>query len=110
MPVDPNTGTTLGYCFIEFNTPQVCLLCNDVKANVCFFFFFGLRYVGIWVLQEAQNAKEKTHGYKLDKSHIFAVNMFDDFDRLMNVKEEWEAPQTKPYVPGVCLVFFFSSR
>ncbi|KAL0733892.1 hypothetical protein Bca4012_010102 [Brassica carinata] len=71
MPVDPNTGMTLGYCFIEFNTPQ-----------------------------EAQNAKEKTHGYKLDKSHIFAVNMFDDFDRLMNVKEEWEAPQTKPYVPG----------
>ena len=54
-------------------------------------------------MQEAQNAKE-THGYKLDKSHIFAVNMFDDFDRLMNVKEEWEAPQTKPYVPGVCLV------
>lgn len=40
MPVDPNTGTTLGYCFIEFNTPQVCLLCNDVKANVCFFFLF----------------------------------------------------------------------
>lgn len=61
--------------------------------------------VVVVVLQEAQNAKEKTHGYKLDKSHIFAVNMFDDFDRLMNVKEEWEAPQTKPYVPGVCLVF-----
>lgn len=54
-------------------------------------------------LQEAQNAKEKTHGYKLDKAHIFAVNMFDDFDRLMNVKEEWEAPQTKPYSPGVCV-------
>ena len=23
MPVDPGTGVTLGYCFIEFNTPQV---------------------------------------------------------------------------------------
>jgi len=71
MPVDPDTKMTLGYCFIEFNTPQ-----------------------------EAQNAKEKSHGYKLDKSHIFAVNMFDDFDRLMNVKEEWEPPQARPYVPG----------
>ena len=26
MPVDPNTGMTLGYCFIEFNTPQVYFL------------------------------------------------------------------------------------
>lgn len=23
MPVDPDTSSTLGYCFIEFNTPQV---------------------------------------------------------------------------------------
>jgi len=62
--------------------------------------------LNVWgSLQEAQNAKEKSHGYKLDKSHIFAVNMFDDFDRLMNVKEEWEPPQARPYVPGVCVVF-----
>ena len=99
MPVDPDTGVTLGYCFIEFNTPQVTYL--TFYVSLCHMYV-----VDIWVgLQEAQNAKEKTHGYKLDKSHIFAVNMFDDFDRLMNVKEEWEAPQTKPYVPGVCLVF-----
>ncbi|XP_010454917.1 PREDICTED: eukaryotic translation initiation factor 3 subunit B-like [Camelina sativa] len=71
MPVDPDTELTLGYCFIEFNTAQ-----------------------------EAQNAKEKTHGYKLDKSHIFDVNKFDDFDRLMNVKEEWEPPQASFYVPA----------
>lgn len=56
-------------------------------------------------MQEAQAAKEKTQGYKLDRSHIFAVNMFDDFERLMNVREEWEAPPTQPYVPGVCVVF-----
>ena len=24
MPVDPDTEKTLGYCFIEYNTPQVC--------------------------------------------------------------------------------------
>ncbi|XP_010525888.1 PREDICTED: eukaryotic translation initiation factor 3 subunit B [Tarenaya hassleriana] len=71
MPIDPDTKMTLGYCFIEFNTPE-----------------------------EAKNAKDKTHGYKLDRSHIFAVNMFDDIDRLMKVEEKWSAPETKPYMPG----------
>ncbi|ESQ54011.1 hypothetical protein EUTSA_v10027018mg, partial [Eutrema salsugineum] len=74
MPVDSDTNTTNGYCFIEFNTPQ-----------------------------EAQKAKEKTHGCKFGKSHILAVYMFDDIERLMNVKEEWEPPQIKPYAPNVNL-------
>ncbi|XP_020206252.1 eukaryotic translation initiation factor 3 subunit B [Cajanus cajan] len=71
MPVDPETEKTLGYCFIEYNTPQ-----------------------------EAELAKEKTHGYKLDRAHIFAVSMFDDFDRFMKVPNEWAPPETKPYTPG----------
>lgn len=75
MPVeyDPESKSekTLGYCFIEFNTPL-----------------------------EAELAKEKTNGYKLDKAHIFAVNMFDDFDRFMKVPDEWAPPEFKPYAPG----------
>ncbi|XP_050268199.1 eukaryotic translation initiation factor 3 subunit B-like [Quercus robur] len=75
MPVeyDPESKSekTLGYCFIEFNTPL-----------------------------EAELAKEKTNGYKLDKAHIFAVNMFDDFDRFMKVPDEWAPPEFKPYTPG----------
>ncbi|KAL2234304.1 eukaryotic translation initiation factor 3 subunit B [Sesamum indicum] len=71
MPVDPETQKTLGYCFIEYNTPQ-----------------------------EAELAKEKTNGYKLDRSHIFAVNMFDDIEKFMKVPEEWAPPETKPYTPG----------
>ncbi|GFP90453.1 eukaryotic translation initiation factor 3 subunit b [Phtheirospermum japonicum] len=71
MPVDPDTHKTLGYCFIEYNTPQ-----------------------------EAELAKEKTNGYKLDRSHIFSVNMFDDIDKFMRVPEEWAPPETKPYTPG----------
>ncbi|KAF5748103.1 eukaryotic translation initiation factor 3 subunit B-like [Tripterygium wilfordii] len=50
MPIDPKTQKTLGYCLIEYNTPQ-----------------------------EAELVRGKTHGYRLDKYHIFAVNMFDDF-------------------------------
>ncbi|KAJ1382255.1 Translation initiation factor, beta propellor-like domain [Sesbania bispinosa] len=71
MPIDPETEKTLGYCFIEYNTPQ-----------------------------EAELAKEKTHGYKLDRAHIFSVSMFDDFDRFMKVPDEWAPPETKPYAAG----------
>ncbi|KAI4319101.1 hypothetical protein MLD38_032743 [Melastoma candidum] len=71
MPVDPDTQKTLGYCFIEYNTPQ-----------------------------EAELAKERTNGYKLDRSHIFAVNMFEEFDRFMQVPDEWAPPDVKPYTPG----------
>ncbi|CAN0854090.1 Eukaryotic translation initiation factor 3 subunit B [Linum grandiflorum] len=71
MPLDPETKKTKGYCFIEYNTPQ-----------------------------EAELAKEKTNGYRLDKSHFFVVNMFDDFDKFMRVPDEWAAPEVKPYVPG----------
>lgn len=52
--------------------------------------------------QEAELAMEKTNGYKLDKSHIFAVNMFDDFEKYMKVPDEWAPAEIKPYTPGVC--------
>ncbi|XWS55364.1 hypothetical protein CRYUN_Cryun10bG0168100 [Craigia yunnanensis] len=71
MPIDPETKKTLGYCVIEYNTPQ-----------------------------EAELSKEKTNGYKLDRAHIFAVNMFDDFDKYMRVPDEWAPPEIKPYTPG----------
>ncbi|XP_055817657.1 eukaryotic translation initiation factor 3 subunit B [Solanum dulcamara] len=75
MPVDPETQKTLGYCFIEYNTPQ-----------------------------EAELSKEKTHGYKLDRSHIFAVNMFEDIEKFLKVPDEWAPPEIKPYVPGEMLL------
>ncbi|KAF4348034.1 hypothetical protein CsatB_006468 [Cannabis sativa] len=70
MPTDPETHKTLGFCFVEFNTPQ-----------------------------EAELAL-KTNGYKLDRSHIFAVNLFDDFEKYMKVPDEWAPPEVVPYTPG----------
>ncbi len=55
-------------------------------------------------MQEAQTAREQTNGYKLDRSHVFVVNMFDDFDKYMKVPDEWVPPESKPYTPGV--IFF----
>ncbi|KAK4379539.1 hypothetical protein RND71_001401 [Anisodus tanguticus] len=70
MPVDKETQKTVGYCFIEYNTPQ-----------------------------EADLSREKTHGYKLDRSHIFAVNAFEDIEKFLKVPDEWAPPEIKPYVP-----------
>ncbi|OIT24790.1 eukaryotic translation initiation factor 3 subunit b [Nicotiana attenuata] len=57
---------------------------------------------GLWmpVDPEAELSKEKTHGYKLDRSHIFVVNMFDDIEKFLKVPDEWAPPEIKPYVPG----------
>ncbi|KAM0010303.1 putative transcription factor WD40-like family [Helianthus debilis subsp. tardiflorus] len=70
MPVEEDTGKTRGYCFIEYNTPQ-----------------------------EAELAKENTNGRNLGKEHILAVKMFDKIDKLMNVPDKWDPPETKPYTP-----------
>lgn len=74
MPRD-ESGKTKGYAFIEYSTPQ-----------------------------EAQTAREQTNGYKLDRSHVFVVNMFDDYDKYMRVPDEWNSPEIKPYTPGENLV------
>ena len=58
-------------------------------------------------MQKAQTTKDQTRGYKLEKSHIFVVNMFDDFDKYMKVSNEWIPLETKPYTPGVRVITIF---
>ncbi|KAL6964896.1 Eukaryotic translation initiation factor 3 subunit B [Sarracenia purpurea var. burkii] len=87
MPIDDTTQKTLGYCFIEYNTPQS----QDYQWEGGKALMRGA---------EAELAKEKTHNYKLDRSHIFSVNMFDDIEKFMKVPDEWAPPETKPYASG----------
>jgi translation initiation factor 3 subunit B len=68
MPRDPNTNLSLGFAFIEFVEP---------------------RY--------AAQAVQKLNGGKLDKSHIFAVNFYDDLKRFRDFPEEYVAPQPKEF-------------
>jgi len=68
MPLDPELGTTKGFAFIEY--------------------------------QEASSAKsavENLNGFRLDRSHIFAVNPYEDFEKLSKVPDEYIAPQPKEY-------------
>lgn len=52
-------------------------------------------------VQEARAAQQQTNNYRLDKSHSFVVNMFDDFDKYNKVPEEYAPPEKKAYEPQV---------
>ena len=68
MPMDAATNLSKGFAFIELGSPQ-----------------------------EAQAAREQTHGYALDKKHTFAVSMFDDFEKYGKVPDEYQVPEPKPF-------------
>lgn len=44
---------------------------------------------------------EKTQGYEMDKKHKWQVCMFDDFDKLDKVPDEYEDPPPVEYKPVV---------
>jgi len=68
LPTDPATKLTLGFAFVEFVDPK-----------------------------SAHQAVEKLNGGKLDKSHIFAVNLYEDLARYAQIPDEYIAPQPKDY-------------
>ena len=45
----------------------------------------------------APTAKDQKHGSKLDRFHIFAINMFDNFDKYMKVSTD--SSKNKLYTP-----------
>ena len=68
MPVDAATGMTKGFAFVEFMSEK-----------------------------EARVAREKTDGYKLDKTHVFSVTTFDEVKRILELPEEFVPPEVAPY-------------
>mmetsp|Transcript_39834 Transcript_39834/g.55322 ORF Transcript_39834/g.55322 Transcript_39834/m.55322 type:complete len:692 (+) Transcript_39834:144-2219(+) len=70
MPKDEATQNSKGYAFIEY---------ADNKA--------------------AEAALKQTQGYKLDKNHVFTVNMFDDFEKYSKVHDSYTALDRKEYQP-----------
>merc|ERR1711868_85970 len=47
--------------------------------------------------EDAVEAVKATNGYKLDKAHTFAVNLFTDFDKYADIPDEWTPPEPKEY-------------
>ncbi|XP_071813465.1 eukaryotic translation initiation factor 3 subunit B-like [Apostichopus japonicus] len=62
-------GKTKGFIFLEYDTIE-----NAFKA-----------------------AKNMT-GYKLDKSHTFAVNVFSDFENYGDIPDDWQPPEKQSFV------------
>ncbi|XP_014248728.1 eukaryotic translation initiation factor 3 subunit B [Cimex lectularius] len=61
-------GVTKGYIFIEYSNPQ-----------------------------SAIDAVIATDNHRLDKLHIFQVNLFSDFKKYEEIPEEWSPPPPQPY-------------
>jgi len=66
--VEGADGLTKGYIFLEYGAPT-----------------------------QALEAVKNADGYKLDKQHTFRVNVFTDFDKYMNISDEWETPEKQPF-------------
>jgi len=62
-------GETKGYVFLEFSRHQ-----DAVEAVKCM------------------------NNHKLDKAHIFSVNLFSDFEKYESITDEWEPPQEEAYL------------
>lgn len=48
-------------------------------------------------LDEAREAVKMTNGYKLDKNHVFIVNLLSDFEKYINEPDEWQPPPPQTY-------------
>ncbi|KAK6171444.1 hypothetical protein SNE40_019633 [Patella caerulea] len=79
-PVDEK-NVTKGYCFVEFSSPL-----------------------------HAQEAVKIADGYKLDKQHTFAVNLFSDFEKYEKVPDEIEPPEPKPYQDPGNLMYWLQNK
>ena len=70
MPMNPETNTTYGFCFIKFNTRE-----------------------------EAENAMQVTQGFAIDKKHKFKVYLYSDLDKYASIPDEYQAPPPPPFNP-----------
>lgn len=55
-------------------------------------------------LTEAKEAVKTINGHRLDKNHVFAVNLFSDFDKYTTVSDEWVEPEVTPYKDPVSFI------
>ncbi|KAI9347339.1 eukaryotic translation initiation factor eIF2A-domain-containing protein [Obelidium mucronatum] len=68
MPMDPETGKSKGYLFLEFESPA-----------------------------QAKAAITACDNFKFDKSHTLSVNAFDDIETYSQVPEEYAPPTIEPF-------------
>ena len=70
----------------------------------------GFAFVEFATDAEAKMAIQKANGYKLDKSHTFVVNSFEDHAKYMAVPEEEQEFQPQPFQPRENLLDWLGDR
>ncbi|KAI9093824.1 eukaryotic translation initiation factor eIF2A-domain-containing protein [Phlyctochytrium arcticum] len=68
MPVDPATGKSKGFLFIEFDSPDSAAL-----------------------------AVRQANGHRMDKQHVLAVNRFDDIEKYSNIEDTYTEPEPEQF-------------
>ncbi len=74
MPFDEAKGSSLGFAFVEFASPD-----------------------------NAERAIDVFQGYQMDKNHKFDVMTYASAQQLKDVPDEYEAPEPEPYKPPLDL-------
>lgn len=59
--------------------------------------YFRYVFIEYETHDQALEAIKTYDGHKLDKLHIFAVNLFTDIDKYLNIPDEVEDPEKQPY-------------
>lgn len=70
--VRDDTGISVGFCFVEFSTPE-----------------------------EAKTAVATLNKYQLDKSHVFLCNNFSEWEKLGSVPDEYTEPRIQDHTRNI---------
>lgn len=77
------------------------ILCAQLLVHISRTYFDHLFFRYLFIEYEdaetAQQAVKGTDGHKLDKQHIFSVNLFTDIDKYSNIDEHWDPPKPQEY-------------
>lgn len=66
-------------------------------------------FFGYPIIQEAELARKNRDGHVMGKvkQYELSVRLFNEFDRIVNVTDEWNPPNTEPNVCKVIAQFTF---
>lgn len=70
----------------------------------------GYAFVEYENAEQARAAQAALNGYQLDKAHKFAATLFDEFDRLAKVPEEYVEPEPRTYTPAENLLEWLGDK
>ena len=61
-------------------------------------FVYSYVFIEYKTREAASDAVKILDGHRLDKTHVFIVNIFTDIDKYASITDEWVPPKPNPYV------------